>query len=119
MSAVKRRQPVLTPCDRAPKLFVAGAFVVLATGATPKHRVGGVWRSGRGQRAVHRHRRGIPGTCEVPVFPADRTGLTAPDRKPRSQAAGSALVPDRAKTRAGAGAERRIHKSSGLGTGKS
>src|SRR3972149_2656890 len=62
MSAVKRRQPVLTPCDRAPKLFVAGAFVVLATGATPKHRVGGVWRSGRGQRAGHRHRRGIPGT---------------------------------------------------------
>jgi hypothetical protein len=117
-AAAKRRQPVLTPCDGAPKLFVAGAFVVLAAGATPKYRVGGVQRSDRGQRAGHTHRRGIPGTCENPLFPV-RVGPKAPDRRSKSQAAGSVLVPDRAKTRAEAGTEWRIHKSLGRGTGKS
>jgi hypothetical protein len=37
-SVVKRRQRVLKPCDGAPRLFLAGAFVVLGTGAAPKQR---------------------------------------------------------------------------------
>ena len=50
---MKRRQPVLKPCDRAPKSFVAGAFVVLGTGATPKHhgRWGAEVRPGSKSRA--------------------------------------------------------------------
>ena len=77
----------------------------------------------RGPAGVKEQGKGTEGASqepvEVPVFPVENHGLTAPDRKQRSQAAGSVLVPDRAKTRAGAGAERRIHKSLGTGTGKS
>jgi hypothetical protein len=79
---------------------------------------GGVPRSGRGQRAGQRYGRGIPGTCEVPLFPV-RIGPEAPDRRSRSQAAGGDSPSWPSESRVQAGAGRRIHKSPGMGKGKS
>jgi hypothetical protein len=61
---------------------------------------------------------GIPGTCEVPMFPAG-TGPEAPDRRTQEPGGKKRCPSDPSESTAAAGAVRRIHKSHGMGMGKS
>ena len=61
---------------------------------------------------------GIPGTCEVPMFPAGNRSM-APDRRSKEPGGQSRARSVTSESSVQAGAERRIHKSLGRGMWKS
>ena len=108
MARAKRRQPASRPCDGAPRVLPAGAFVLDTTGATAARR--------RARRAAPTGveeqgivQQGSPGTWEALRLPLDTRGVGA--ARPQSSWPQAGVGPDgRARTQRTGGYRRANRK---------